>query len=227
MSKKQLDNSTPRRSPQRSVSPDSLAGLPESYHPLDPQFFSGDTVTIAQALLGHLLIRRHPETGLLLPYRIVETEAYTQNDPACHAYQRATGRAATLYKAPGLAYVYLIYGMYHCLNVVTEPEGTAGAVLFRALEPLHPDTPLPMQATHGPGRLAKALDITKLAFNEQPLTCANQPLFLAHGVPVWPQQPEQVVTATRIGISAGADLPWRFYVKDNPWVSVKLKGSTA
>ncbi|MBY0405638.1 MAG: DNA-3-methyladenine glycosylase [Cyanobacteria bacterium] len=119
----------------------------EHYHlpqALSPLFFNRDTVKVASDLIGHHLVRIFPETPdtppLILRYRIVETEAYTQNDPACHAYQKTTGRAATLYKAPGLAYVYLIYGMYHCLNVVTEETGVAGAVLFRALEPLDGDT---------------------------------------------------------------------------------------
>jgi len=175
--------------------------------PLPPSFFEQETVHVAQALLGHSVVRR----GMI--FRIVETEAYTQDDPACHGFKGNKGRGATIYKSPGLAYVYLIYGMYHCLNVVTEPEGRAGAVLIRALEPLSGES----LKTHGPGRLCKALGITKLEHNELVLTQANSELFLAEGEPV---PDSHIVTTARIGISKAQEYPWRFYIRDNPWVSV-------
>lgn len=189
--------------------------------PLTPDFFARDTLTVARALLGQILVRRDDATGKEIHCRVVETEAYTQDDPACHAYGRTTGRAATMYKRPGIAYVYFIYGMYHCLNVITEPEGKAGAVLFRALEPLH-ETRGPKKAelrTFGPGRLTKALDITKALHNEIPLTDPTQPLYLVKGKPV---PKTQIVTTTRIGIKEARDYPWRFYEQDNPWVSVRV-----
>ncbi len=177
---------------------------------------------MARDLLGCRLLSLQPETGRWITCTIVETEAYTENDPACHAYgRRKTGRSEILFRDPGLAYVYLIYGMYDCLNVVTEPAGTGGAVLFRALEP-----PLEVPdalKTHGPGRLTKALGITRADFNGLPLTQRESGLYLAAGQPV----PEaQVTQTTRIGITKAAEYPWRFYVTDNPWVSVREKKKT-
>ena len=98
-------------------------------------FFDHDTLTVAQALLGKYLVRNR--NGILLAGRITETEAYIGRcDKACHAYNyRRTPRTETLFLGPGHAYIYFIYGMYHCLNFVTEPEGEPAAVLLRALEP--------------------------------------------------------------------------------------------
>lgn len=184
---------------------------------LPADFFARDTVTVAQTLLGMHLMCWDEIHQDYLAFRVVETEAYTQDDPSCHAFKGPRGRGVTLYKAPGLAYVYFIYGMYYCLNVVTEPTGRAGAVLFRALEPLHPPTGAAFN-TKGPGRLCKALGITKALHNELPLSEINPMLYLAPGDPV---PPSQIVTTTRIGISVAQDYPWRFYIQDNPWVSVK------
>ncbi len=171
-------------------------------------------MTVARALLGCQLWQFNPTHRAWRAFHIVETEAYTQNDPACHAYNRKTGRAETLYSHPGTAYVYLIYGMYHCLNVVTEPHGTAGAVLFRALQPVEDQS----LKTHGPGRLTKALGITRQTVNGRPLTQWEHGLCLSTGQEY---TDSQVVQTTRIGITRAADYPWRFYVKDNPWVSVR------
>lgn len=187
-------------------------------HPALPsEFFVRDTLEVARALLGCHLLRWDEAARDYIICRIVETEAYTQDDPSCHAFKGPTGRAATLFKEPGLAYVYFIYGMYHCLNVVTEPPGQAGAVLFRAVEPMHHPSGLTLK-THGPGRLCKALAITKAEHNELRLTQPNQALYLAKGEPV-PE--EAVVTTTRIGISVATDYPWRFYIRGNPYVSAK------
>ncbi len=178
---------------------------------LSPTFFAQETLTVARHLLGcYLVVSNNGETE---HFKIVETEAYTQHDPACHAYRRNTGRAATLYKAPGLSYVYLIYGMYHCLNVVTEAEGTAGAVLFRALEPPAGSS----YKTNGPGRLTRALGITKALHHEIPLTSPQSPLYIRPGDP---DLSDKIVQTTRIGIKEAQEYPWRFYLKDNPWVSV-------
>jgi DNA-3-methyladenine glycosylase len=182
--------------------------------PLASAFFERDTLAVARELLGCRLMRYWPETHTWLACTIVETEAYTADDPACHAYNRTTGRAEMLFRPPGTAYIYLIYGMYDCLNVVTEPHGTAGAVLFRAVEPPEGYD----LKTHGPGRLTRALSITRAAFNDKPLTDPASGLYLAAG----PSIPETgVIQTTRIGITKAADYPWRFYIKDNPWVSVK------
>ena len=103
---------------------------------LSREFYAQDTLEVARALLGKVLVRRLGDE--LLAGRIVETEAYVgRRDKACHAYgYRRTARTETLFSQPGTAYIYLIYGMYHCLNFVTEPEGEPAAVLLRALEPL-------------------------------------------------------------------------------------------
>jgi DNA-3-methyladenine glycosylase len=173
---------------------------------LPPEYFARPTLTVAQDLLGCFLVVNNQ------PFRIVETEAYTQEDPACHAFGRTTGRSALLYGSPGLAYVYLIYGMHHCLNVVTEAEGRAGAVLFRAVEPPADYTG---PGTHGPGRLCKALGITKENLNGQPLTQIG-PVYLAPGTSV-----ANPVCAPRVGIRQATDWLWRFYDPASRWVSVR------
>jgi DNA-3-methyladenine glycosylase len=195
---------------------DLKPNLPSGRLPVAPSFFERDTLTVARELLGYRLLRFQPEFDQWLECVIVETEAYTADDPACHAYNRQTGRAQMLYDHQGTAYVYLIYGMYDCLNVVTEPHGKAGAVLFRALEP-----PLgQILKTNGPGRLTKALNITRQAFNGLPLTSVESGLYIAAGEPI---AESEVIQTTRIGITKAVEYPWRFYIKDNPWVSVKAK----
>ncbi|MEB3244985.1 MAG: DNA-3-methyladenine glycosylase [Vampirovibrionales bacterium] len=203
--------------------------------PLPQAFYAANTVHVARALLGQLLVRQWvnpdgaPETWR---YRIVETEAYTQDDPACHAYGKTpafNGLAATLFKAPGLAYVYFTYGMHYCLNVITEAEGSAGAVLIRALEPL--DATFPQQ-TQGPARLCKALAIDKQGFNEHPLWEPHRALYIAQAPGYNPLSeavcaarpplllPEdQIVATPRIGISKAQEALWRFCEVDNRWVS--------
>ena len=200
--------------------------------PLSEDFFDRGTLQVARALLGCHLLRYLPDLQQWLRFRVVETEAYTADDPACHAYNRKTGRAEILYGHPGTAYVYLIYGMYNCLNVVTESHGVAGAVLFRALEPLPMVAGLDervtvitvksmeaKQRTNGPGRLCRALDIDRATFNGLPLTRQESGLYLSAGQPV---ADEGVVQTTRIGITKAVDFLWRFYIEGNPWVSVKL-----
>lgn len=182
---------------------------------MEASFFERDTLSVARNLLGCYLFRYLPETNNWIKCAVVETEAYTADDPACHAYQRKTGRAEMLYGHPGTTYVYLIYGIYNCLNVVTEAYGTAGAVLFRALEPLGENTDL---QTNGPGRLTRALDITRQAFNGLPLTDPASGLYLAAGQAI---PDSDVVQCPRIGITKAMDYPWRFYIRDNVWVSRK------
>jgi DNA-3-methyladenine glycosylase len=188
---------------------------------LPSKFFERDTVSVAKALLGKNLLCWHPESQDYVICKITETEAYTQDDPSCHAFKGPKGRGATLFKEPGLAYVYFIYGMYHCLNVVTEPTDRAGAVLFRSLEPVYNPTCLDLN-TKGPGRLCRTLGITKTTHNEINLAEENRLLYLTEGESI---SEDQMITTTRIGISAAQDYPWRFYIKDNPWVSVKAKPS--
>lgn len=177
---------------------------------LSRDFYNRDTIEVAKDLLGCKLCREH--NGKILSGIIVETEAYTQDDPACHAFKGKTPRAATLFKKPGLAYVYFIYGMYHCFNVITEPEEIAGAVLIRALEPIDSDL-----KTNGPGKLCRELVITK-EHNEIDLTSKDSMLWIEKGNDV---PKAKIHTTTRIGIKQAADYPWRFYIKDNNFVSKK------
>lgn len=177
---------------------------------LSPDFYKRNTLEVAKDLLGCKLCREID--GDILSGIIVETEAYTQDDPACHAFKGKTPRAATLFKSPGIAYVYFIYGMYHCFNVITEPEEKAGAVLIRALEPIGR-----INNTNGPGKLCRELQITK-ELNEIDLTSEKSCLWIEKGIEI-PQK--NIQTTTRIGIKQAADYPWRFYIKDNDFVSKK------
>ena len=177
---------------------------------LSKAFYNRDTINVAKDLLGCKLSRRL--NGTVFSGIIVETEAYTQNDPACHAFKGKTPRAITLFKNPGIAYVYFIYGMYHCFNVITEPEETAGAVLIRALEPI-----LPLKNTNGPGKLCRELNITR-ELNEIDLTSKHSDLWIEKSEEI---VSNKIITTTRIGIKQACDYPWRFYIKDNPFVSKK------
>jgi DNA-3-methyladenine glycosylase len=143
--------------------------------------------------------------------RIVEVEAYFgQSDPAAHSFAGKTARNAVLFGPPGYAYVYFVYGMHYCLNVSCEPEGKAGGVLFRALEPIKG-----VEATSGPGRLCRAFGITRERDNAADFTSPKSNLqirddgFVAGDILVTP----------RIGITKDADRLARYLLADNPWVS--------
>lgn len=177
---------------------------------IERNFYERSTLDVAKDLLGKKLCRRI--NGKVLSGIIVETEAYTQDDPACHAFRGKTPRAITIFKKPGISYVYFIYGMYHCFNIVTEPEETAGAVLIRALEPLEP-----VINTNGPGKLCRELFITR-EHNEIDLTNDNSCLWVEKGIEI---PTDKIYTTTRIGIKQAIDCPWRFYVKGNLFVSKK------
>lgn len=175
---------------------------------LTKEFYNRNTLDVAKELLGCKLCRSVGEN--ILSGIIVETEAYTQDDPACHAFKGKTPRAITLFKDPGLSYVYFIYGMYHCFNVVTETYDRAGAVLVRALEPI-----APLVNTNGPGKLCREMNITR-DLNEVDLTFRNSDLWIERGELI---PDSKIITTTRIGIKLAADYPWRFYIKDNIFVS--------
>jgi len=177
---------------------------------ISQDFYNRNTIEVAKDILGCKLNRRIGNE--VLSGIIVEVEAYKQDDPACHAFRGKTPRAITLFKQPGIAYVYFIYGMYHCMNIVTEEYDKAGAVLIRALEPIPPT-----ENTNGPGKLCKSLNITK-EFNETDITSENSDLWIEEGIIV---PKKQIITTTRIGIKLAADYPWRFYIKDNKFVSKK------
>ncbi len=180
---------------------------------------------VAPALLGMVLVRQFAD-GLQLRAQIVETEAYAPGDPACHAYRRQTERNRVMFGPPGHLYVYLIYGLYHCLNIVTEAEGIPAAVLIRAvqLDRLPEWIPAkkrgkPERVAAGPGLLCQALQIDR-SHNGWPLgkVDASQEGFWLEGSPCWQAQ-WHIVQTTRIGITQGAEIPWRWYIGGHPSVS--------
>jgi DNA-3-methyladenine glycosylase len=170
--------------------------------------FVHDTAAVARDLLGWRLVRVRPD-GARESGRVVETEAYPPGDPSSHARRGPTPRCAPMFGRAATAYIYLIYGMYWCLNVVTEPEGVGAAVLIRGLDSI--------DGCAGPGRLCARLGIDA-SLNGVDLLDPAAPLHLvrARALP-----PEPVVVTTRIGITRAADLPMRFYLAGSLGVSRK------
>jgi DNA-3-methyladenine glycosylase len=199
-----------------------LSRASRDFHPIPAAFFDRPAESVARDLLGGVLISTIG--GEETVGRIVEAEAYIgPHDPASHAAERIgrTARNASMFGPPGIAYVYRIYGLHWCLNVVTGPEGYPAAVLIRALEPLAGIETMRRrrrlrrdhELTSGPARLAEALGITG-ALDGHPLQ--EPPLVLAAGEPV---PDEAVAVGPRIGVTRAQDWPLRFYVRGNPWVS--------
>lgn len=194
--------------------------------PLPRAFFNRDPRIVGRELLGKVLIRR--EGRSTLAGRIVELEAYLgTKDPAAHAYAGKTARNAVLFGPPGYAYVYFIYGNHYCLNVSCLPEGDAGSLLFRALEPLAGVEQMalnrqlePSQTrliSSGPGRLAEALGITRERDNGKDLLDPSSDLRIVDDGFV----PVAIRESRRIGITKAADLPLRYSIAENPYVSGK------
>lgn len=200
---------------------------------LSRDFYAQDTLEAARLLLGKYLVRRLD--GETLAGRIVETEAYIGRcDKACHAYNyRRTRRTETLFAPPGTAYIYLIYGMYHCLNFVTEPEGEPAAVLLRAIQPVagteamarlrYGDKPMTPHRRknflNGPGKVCQALALTRA---ENGLDLTGDTLFLCDAPEDFGLSPlavpagERVRTGPRIGVDyaeEARDFPWRFWLE--------------
>ena len=171
----------------------------------DVEFYKRSTLLVAKDLLGTQLCRRFND-GTVLAAQIVEVEAYMANDPACHAFRGQTERCRVMFETPGRAYVYFIYGMYHCLNVVTEPAGVPGAVLIRAIGAPGGD---------GPGKLCRLWQIDK-RHNGVDLSNSDSDIWIAKGEKV---KKSEISTSTRIGLTQATELPWRFYLKDHPLVS--------
>lgn len=175
----------------------------------------------APRLLGSRLIRELD--GQTLIGKIVETEAYSQEDAASHSYRGETPRTKVMFGPAGRMYVYFTYGMHYCCNVVTGEPGHGSAVLIRALEPLEGEAMMRARRhgvsgealTNGPAKLCQALGIRK-EFNGHDLQ--GEPLRLILDEPV---SQEDIVQTTRIGISRSRDIPWRFYIKGNRFVSRK------
>lgn len=193
---------------------------------LERSFFQRDTLTVARDLLGHTLVRVSEEGTV--KGMIVETEAYLgPRDDAAHSYKKKSSRVQVQYGPAGCAYIYLIYGMYHCLNITTGPEGDPEVVLLRALEPLsglplisgRRRTEKPTQLMNGPGKLCQALDIGMGLYGED--ICISDQLYMEQG-----SQPVMVESSKRIGIDYALltrDMPWRFSVAGNAFVSKSPK----
>lgn len=181
---------------------------------LPRDFYVTDTVAVARALLGKLLV--HRVQGKRLVGRITEVEAYVgAHDKAAHTARGITPRTAVMFGEPGHAYVYLIYGIHHCVNVVTEPAGHGSAVLLRAVEPIEGIS----ADTRGPGLLCRAMHID-MSCNRADL-CGNSLFIEDDGY-----QPGNVLATPRVGVDyAGewAAAPLRFVEEGNPWVS-RAKG---
>jgi DNA-3-methyladenine glycosylase len=192
---------------------------------LPRKFFLDSPEKVGRALLGKLIVSRLD--GELLVGRIVELEAYIgYDDQAAHAFAGKTERNAVLFGPPGFAYVYFIYGMYYCLNIACEPEGQAGSVLIRALEPVSgletmarlrklPDAAKPRLLTSGPGRLCQALAITRAAHNGLDVCSSGSPLQIHDDS----YRAESILATPRIGISKAVDRPLRFLIEGNAFVS--------
>lgn len=182
----------------------------------------------APRLLGQYLIHKTDRT--VYAGRIVETEAYGgtwygKADDGSHAFHGLTKRTAPMFHVGGIAYVYLIYGMYHCVNIVTGPEGEGQAVLIRAVEPIEGTaamlenrhmTVLKPNVTNGPGKLCRAMAIT---LDQNQLDLTGPELFVASPAE---QRHPSIMRSSRIHIDYavhGKSFPWRFYIQDNPYVS--------
>lgn len=202
---------------------------------LPQSFYLGDTVDIAREMVGKYLVRNCG--GILLAARITETEAYIGRcDKACHAYLgRRTPRTEPLFAPPGTAYVYLIYGLHCCLNLVTEPEGEPAAVLIRGLEPRHNVDIIAenrfrrkweeltacqrKNLLNGPGKVCSGMGIDRslngLPYGYDDLFLCQQLEEIGLPTPAGDKAPLSVRCGPRIGIDyaeEAADFPWRFYI---------------
>lgn len=201
---------------------------------LNKQYYSSlSTLELSKNLLGKILVHKDDEgttSGM-----IVETEAYLCDDPACHAYNgKVSLRNKSVFEEAGTSYVYFIYGTYFCFNVAGNRAGIGEAVLIRALEPiegielmrerimnrkrklLNIEDIINTKVCNGPGKLCVAMNITK---NEDGLRLFdNKSLFITTAKNL---EENEIVTTTRIGLTKAAEKPYRFYIKDNPFISKK------
>lgn len=187
------------------------------YVKLKKSFYTRDTITVAKELLGKFIHK-----GRLVG-KIVETEAYLgDEDPACHAFRKITKRNEPMFEEGGIAYVYFIYGNYYCFNVVTEKQGIGSAVLIRGVEPISGLSVMKrnrgiirkdIDLSNGPSKFCLAFNIDK---NDNREDLTKDRMFISK-----PKKKENITinVAKRIGIKEGADLPLRYFIKDNPYVT--------
>lgn len=186
---------------------------------LSTSFYLRDTCQVAMELLGKIIVH-NSEEGLTAGM-VVETEAYLQGDPSCHAYRGITPRNQVMFGPPGHVYIYFTYGMHYCFNVVTAAEGIGDAVLIRALEPLEGldlmskrrDRSSVLDFCSGPAKLVQAMGLVSELYGHD---LTREPLTIHTGIDV---EKEQIIVTNRIGIKLAQDLPLRFYIKDNQFVS--------
>ncbi|MFD9132293.1 DNA-3-methyladenine glycosylase [Streptomyces bottropensis] len=193
--------------------------------PLAREFFDRPVLEVAPDLLGRVLVRLTPDGPIEL--RLTEVEAYDgANDPGSHAYRGRTARNDVMFGPPGHVYVYFTYGMWHCMNLVCGPEGTASGVLLRAGE-ITEGADLARkrrisalddkELAKGPARLATALDVDRALDGTDACASGNTPITVLTGTPVGP---DQVCNGPRTGVSGdGGVHPWRFWIADDPTVS--------
>jgi len=179
------------------------------------------SVEAAPLLLGCILSRQTPEG--LLSVKIVETEAYHQDDPASHSFAGITNRTAPMFASGGHIYIYFTYGMHYCVNIVTGRQGVGEGVLLRAAEPLqgveimkiHRGIDNIHQLTNGPAKLTQSLGIISTGLSGKKLG----PKTLQLDLPQNKVKAEDIAVSPRIGIKKAVDQPWRFYLKGSPYVS--------
>ena len=186
---------------------------------LPRSFYGRPTLEVARDLLGQVIVFCSPEERLSA--RIVEVEAYIgQDDPACHAARGLTERNRVMFDRPGLSYIYFIYGMYHCFNIVTEREGFPAAVLRRAAEPIDGIESMRERSPQskvehilsGPGKFCRSFGLT---LDHSGMDLTGNTLYLTSGK----GKPGRIVTTTRIGIKTGTELSYRFYLAESEAVS--------
>ncbi|MBI4259298.1 MAG: DNA-3-methyladenine glycosylase [Actinobacteria bacterium] len=188
---------------------------------LPREFYARPSVEVAPDLLGRVLVRILPD-GIRLAARIVETEAYREDDPASHSFRGRTARTEVMFGPPGRLYVYFTYGMWFCMNAVTGADGEGSAVLFRAAEPLEGidrmtrlrRTGDPRLLLSGPARLCGGLGVSRV--HDGADLVDGDGLLIEAGEPV---AAADVLVGPRIGITAGVSRPWRFSLAGSPNVS--------
>lgn len=189
---------------------------------LPRSFYLRSTLQVAKNLLGKYVVRVLPEETLI--GKIVEVEAYRHNDPASHAYRGKTKRNEVMFLEGGYLYVYFTYGMHFCANVVTEEEGIGCAVLLRGIEPISGIDNMEknrglkgFNLTNGPAKICQAFALGR---NENGIDLTGSTVYITEGESI---PKKQIALSTRIGITNGKDKKWRFFIKNNPWVSKKFK----
>lgn len=203
----------------RSISPKTI---------IPKEFYLQDPVKLAPKLLGKIFVRKLGE--IFLAGKIVEVEAYRgEDDEAAHTYKGKTKRNEVMFREGGFLYVYFTYGMHFCANIVCGKENEGSAILIRAVEPIDGIDIMTMNRfgktkissikrknlTNGPAKFCHAFAIER---KDNGLELTKEPIFLMSGEKILKKE---IVTTTRIGIKKSVDLPWRFYIKDNSYVSKK------